>query len=71
LYCLCRPRLLVRPGVPGQTFKSKQSKAKGSHILRPGNTVFKEQLKLVNGFVLKNKNKIGAVYVYDFKPDFL
>jgi hypothetical protein len=25
-------------------------KAKVSHILRPGNTAFKEQLKLVNGF---------------------
>jgi hypothetical protein len=26
------------------------AKAKVSHILRPGNTAFKEQLKLVNGF---------------------
>jgi hypothetical protein len=27
------------------------AQAKVSHILRPGNTAFKEQLKLVNGFV--------------------
>jgi hypothetical protein len=26
------------------------AQAKGSHILRPGNTAFKEQFKLVNGF---------------------
>jgi hypothetical protein len=26
------------------------AQAKMSHILRPGNTAFKEQLKLVNGF---------------------
>jgi hypothetical protein len=26
------------------------AQAKVSHILRPGNTAFKEQLKLVNGF---------------------
>jgi hypothetical protein len=26
------------------------AQAKVSHILRPGNTTFKEQLKLVNGF---------------------
>jgi hypothetical protein len=26
------------------------AKVKVSHILRPGNTAFKEQLKLVNGF---------------------
>jgi hypothetical protein len=26
------------------------AEAKVSHILRPGNTAFKEQLKLVNGF---------------------
>jgi hypothetical protein len=31
-------------------WSKKQSKAKVSHILRPGNTAFKEQLKLVNGF---------------------
>jgi hypothetical protein len=30
--------------------RQKQSKAKVSHILRPGNTAFKGQLKLVNGF---------------------
>jgi hypothetical protein len=35
---------------PGSALKSKQSKAKVSHNLRPGNTAFKEQLKLVNGF---------------------
>jgi hypothetical protein len=45
LDCLCRPGLLL-----GLTLKSKQSKAKVSHLLRPGNTAFKEQLKLVNSF---------------------
>jgi hypothetical protein len=33
------------------------AQAKVSHILRPGNTAFKEQIKLVNGFIrncLKN-----------------
>jgi hypothetical protein len=29
------------------------AQAKVSHILRPGNTIFKEQLKLVNGFERK------------------
>jgi hypothetical protein len=48
LDCLCRPGFVA--GVPGLTLKSKQSKAKVSHILRPGNTAFKEELKLVNGF---------------------
>jgi hypothetical protein len=41
------------------------AQAKVSHILRPGNTAFKEQLKLVNGFerwyrrihALKKKNR--------------
>jgi hypothetical protein len=41
---------LLRPGVPGLPSSQKQSKAKVSHILRPGNTAFKGQLKLVNGF---------------------
>jgi hypothetical protein len=50
LDCLCRPGLLVRPSVLGLTLKSKQSKANVSHIFRPGNIAFKEQLKLVNGF---------------------
>jgi hypothetical protein len=30
--------------------KIAAAQAKVSHILRPGNTAFKEQLKLVNGF---------------------
>jgi hypothetical protein len=30
--------------------RQKQSKAKVSRILRPGNTAFKGQLKLINGF---------------------
>jgi hypothetical protein len=50
LDCLCWPRLLVRPGVPGLPSSQKQSKAKVYHILRPGNTAFNGQLKLVNGF---------------------
>jgi hypothetical protein len=54
--------LLCNPASSGGTFSStaieiiewvKQfavAQAKVSHILRPGNTAFKEQLKLVNGF---------------------
>jgi hypothetical protein len=43
-------RVNIQTRCPGSAFKSKQSKAKVSHILRPGNTAFKGQLKLVNGF---------------------
>jgi hypothetical protein len=43
-------RVISQTRCPGSAFKSKQSKAKVSHILRPGNTAFKGQIKLVNGF---------------------
>jgi hypothetical protein len=43
-------RVISQTRCPGSALKSKQSKAKVSHILRPGNTAFKGQLKLVNGF---------------------
>jgi hypothetical protein len=37
------------------------AQAKVSHILRPGNTAFVEQLKLVNGFELKIVSKDTCV----------